>query len=133
MVLLAGGVSLGIRGMRLLRMGNVAQGTLIGKEPTGTRINNQMVYKLTFDFADSNGMRHQTSAKTHLPYTLEDEASERVLYDPGNPSYAVLFDNLPGRPEVDMLGRILPGSPRKSAMVLILPLLTLLITVLMFL
>ncbi len=132
-VLLAGGVSLGIRGMRLLRMGYVAQGTLIGKEPTGTRINNQMVYKLTFDFADSNGMRYQTSAKTHVPYTLEDEVSERVLYDPRNPSYAVLFDNLPGRPEVDMLGRILPGSPLQSAMVLILPLLTLLITLLMFL
>ncbi len=131
-VLLAGGVRLGIRGLRLLRMGNVAQGTLVGKEPTGTRINNQMVFKLTFDFADSNGMRHQASAKTHVPYTLEDEATERVLYDPSNPSYAVLFDNLPGQPEVDLLGRILPGSLLQSVKFLIFPLLTLLITLLMF-
>jgi hypothetical protein len=131
--LLAGGLRLGIRGLRLLRMGTMAQGTLIRKESTSTRINEQMVYKLTFEFADRNGTRYQTSAKTHLTENLQDEDFERVLYDPANPHYAVLFDNLPGRPEVDALGRILPGSPLRSGLVMIFPALTLLITLLMFL
>lgn len=132
-LLLVGGVRLGIRGLRLLQIGSEAQGTLIDKQPTSTRINEQMVYKLTFNFADASGMRYQTSAKTHLPYTLEDEATERVLYDPRNPHYAVLLDNLPGRPEVDMFGRILPSSLLAAGLVLVAPALALLMLGLMVL
>jgi hypothetical protein len=131
-LLLAGGLRLGIRGLRLLRSGAMAQGTLVSKQRTNTRINEQMVYKLTFDFVDATGSHYQTSAKTHRPETLEDESMERVLYDPGNPSYAVLFDNLPGQPAVDELGRILPGSLLKTGLIMILPAVTLLIVVLMF-
>ncbi len=131
-VTIFGGMRLGIRNLRLLKHGHTAQGTLIRKEPTNTRINEQIVYKLIFEFVDAGGMRQQAIAKSHQTHTLEDEETERVLYDPKNPSAAVLLDNLPGRPAVDGLGRILPGSPLTAGLVLIFPALAVLLTALMF-
>ena len=125
------GLRRGIKGLRLLRSGNMASGTLIGKQRTNARVNEQMVYKLTFEFADSQAIRYQTRVKTHIPENLEDEATERILYDPRNPNYAVLFDDLPGRPEVDQLGRILPSGLLGSGLLLFFPALTLLILALM--
>jgi hypothetical protein len=117
------GLTQGWKNLRLLRYGQVARGQLARKEPTNTRINKRMVYKLTFDFTAADGAARQAIAKSHLPGNLEDEAYEQILYDPANPTRAALVDNLPGAPDIDDLGRIyMPGGIR-GTMVLILPML----------
>ncbi|MCG3210590.1 MAG: hypothetical protein FOGNACKC_04221 [Anaerolineae bacterium] len=111
----------GFAGGQLLKHGQLTQGKLISKEPTNTRINNQMVYKLTFEFTADNGLPYQAIARSHQPAKLEDEAQERILYNPANPKNAVLVDNLPGSPEIDEFGQIYVANFGKSMLVLILP------------
>lgn len=117
----------GITGSRLLIHGNVAEGRLIRKEPTNTRINKKTVYKLTFEFTANDGQRYEAVAKNHLTYPLEDEEQEQIVYDPANPRRAVLVDNLPGDPDIDEWGHITLTKPGSSLAVLILPALTLMI------
>ena len=121
------GTKNGITGNRLLKYGKVAEGRLVNKEATGTRINERTVYKLTFEFAADDGQRYQAVAKSHLPENLEDEDLEQILYDPANPHYSVLVDNLPGAPDIDEYGGIHTGSFGKSVAVLILPVLIILV------
>lgn len=116
-------VLMGIKGNHLLKHGQVTTGKLISKEATNTRINNQTVYKLTFEFTADNGLRYETSARSHRPYNLEDEDAEQIVYDPANPHHAVLVDNLPGAPDIDEFGQIYVANPARSLVVLILPVL----------
>lgn len=111
----------GLKGSRLLKHGQLTRGKLIDKQPTNTRINNQTVYKLTFEFTAANGQRYQASANSHQPANLEDEAREQILYDPANPQHAVLVDNLPGSPEIDEFGQVYAANFTKSMATLILP------------
>ena len=98
-------------------------------------MNNQTVYKLTFEFRTDDGGVYEVVSKTHLPQLLEDEAEEQLVYDPRNPARAVMLDNLPGSPDIDELGQILPTSFSRGLLPLILPGLALLIhgTVFLFL
>jgi hypothetical protein len=123
---LYGGVSEGIKANQLLGGGRFAYGVLIGSEPTGARINERPVYRLTFEFTAHDGSSHQVVKKTHLPHPLEDEAEEPLLYDPADPAYALMLDGLPGPPRVDVDGSLLPGPLGKVLLLLILPGLTLL-------
>lgn len=122
---IAVGVRKGIKGYRLLTQGRVGMGRLISKEPTHMRVNRQTVYKLTFEFKTDDEQTCQAVAKTHLTHLLQDEAQEQLLYDPGNPTYAVLLDDLPGAPDIDELGRIQTADLRRSVHPLILPALVL--------
>jgi hypothetical protein len=115
------GVVNGIAGLRLLSRGRMTVGKLSGKEPTSTRINHQPVYKLTFDFVGDDGMPQTAVAKTHKPYRLEDEAEERLLYDPRQPDRAVLLDNLPGSPEIDPFGQLYSTNVKGAMLSLLLP------------
>lgn len=92
------GMRHGRKGARMLKNGVMTTGTLIGKERTNTKINEQPVYKLTFEFQAENLQNYQVTARTHLPQHLEDEPQERILYAPWNPNEAVVFDDLPGAP-----------------------------------
>jgi hypothetical protein len=94
------------RALHLLRLGKQARGRLVSKEPTNTKINNQMVYKLTFEYADEAGETHRMSDRTHHTHLVEDEQTERLFYNPRNPSEGKLVDLLPGRPRVDPDGSI---------------------------
>ena len=85
-----------IRHINILRIGNLAEGKFLFKEPTNVQINNQTVYALTFEFTASDNKSYQVIAKTHHFHRLEDEAFEKLVYDPGNPQNAVLLDELPG-------------------------------------
>ena len=109
-------------GTRLLKNGKVTTGRLIDKSPTNTRINDQTVYNLTFEFTAADGRRRKAFARSHKPHNLEDEALEQIVYDPRRPANAVLVDNLPGSPDIDEFGEIHTGSVAKSLLVLILPL-----------
>jgi hypothetical protein len=118
------GLLRGRRHLRLLKTGRVAHGALVDKQPTNTRVNNQRVYKLTFEFQTPEGDTIRTVAKTHQPEHLEDESSEPLLYDPVKPWRACMLDAMPGRPRVGRDGRIVLGAPTRLIAVLILPSLT---------
>jgi len=115
------GLRQGIRGNRLLRHGQVGLGRLIAKAPTNTSINDQTVYKLTFEFTAGDGQQYTAIAKSHRTRVLEDEAEEQLVYDPRNPANAVLLDSLPGEPDIDELGQIQVAHFRRSLLSLILP------------
>lgn len=114
----------GLKGVRLLRIGEHAKGVLISKEATKMEVNDKTVYKLTFEFSAIDGETYQAVAKTHVPRFLEDEEAESILYDPDYPETAVLLDNLPGRPRIDETGQITPAG-FKALIVFILPVATL--------
>ena len=111
----------GFKANRLLTHGRVALGTLIGKQPTNTRINNQTVYKLTFEFSTDTGQRYRAAAKSHQPFVLEDEPQEQLLYDPQNPKNSVLLDSLPGEPDIDEFGNIQVANMGRTMRSLVLP------------
>jgi hypothetical protein len=121
------GLKKGVKANRLLAQGKIALGALKSKEPTNIRVNERPVYKLVFEFIAADGGRYEIVSKTSLPDRLEDESEERLLYDPDNPAYAVMLDNLPGSPDIDELGRIRAGSFLRGMLPLLLPALTLLV------
>lgn len=115
------GLKNGIRANRLLANGRMGVGVLKSKVPTNTHINNQRVYKLTFEFTAEDGMSYEVVTRTHIPTLLEDEKEERLLYDPFRPSYAVMLDSLPGSPTIDERGEIQAGNWAKGSAVMIVP------------
>ncbi|MBN2532337.1 MAG: hypothetical protein JXB88_05570 [Spirochaetales bacterium] len=112
----------------LLTKGMVTQGTLKSKKPTNTSINKQRVYKLTFEFMTEDGRHFDVVSKIHETGLLEDDACERLLYDPSNPAYAIMLDNLPGSPDFDETGQIKPLPIRSTILVLIPPVMAVVIT-----
>ncbi len=119
------GIRRGLRAGRLLRFGEQTTGRLKSKTPTNTKVNDQQVYKLVFDFEGCDGARYEASAKTHRPEKLEDEQDEPLLYDPMYPSRAVMLDALPGSPRIDQSGSIRAGSPLSVASCAFIPAATL--------
>lgn len=85
----------GVKNINILKHGRLAYGKLINKEATNTKINDQTVYKLTFEFKAHDGEIYQAVAKTHRPYLLEDEENEKLFYMPKKPEDAVMVDALP--------------------------------------
>jgi len=118
------GVRGGIRRRYLLSSGELALGRLKLKEPTNTQINNQTVYKYTFEFEVTGGQVYEATAKTHRQRVLEDEDFERLVYDPRDPNDATLLDELPCRPAIDVRGNFDTegaGQILLAAMNLVLP------------
>jgi len=118
------GLRRGIKANRLLAHGKLGHGTLKDKQPTNVTVNNQRVWKLVFEFRADDGRTYETTVKTHETRLLEDDAEERLLYDPWDPNYVMMLDNLPGSPAIDEAGHLQSASPLRSLAVLILPLLT---------
>lgn len=94
MVMLLFGVRKGVRNLDLLTNGILAKAKVTHKERTNTRINNQYVYKVFFEFKTADGKMAQSSVNTHKPYLVEDEPEEMMLYKPETPEKAVLLDAL---------------------------------------
>lgn len=113
-----------LKALHLLNYGKITTGKLIGKRATNTQINKRTVYELAFQFQAEDGQTYEVKSKTHTPEILEDDPQERLLYDAGNPSYAVLFDNLPGHPRMDQNGIITEESLISAFPYLIVPFLT---------
>ena len=84
-----------VNSIRILKIGKLAYGKFLNKTPTNTKINNQTVYKLTFEFTANDGRVYEAIAKTHKYGRLEDEAEEQLVYDPDAPERAVMLDALP--------------------------------------
>ena len=89
------GTKKAVNSVRILKVGKLAYGKFMHKEPTNTRINNQTVYKLTFEFTANNGKVYEAIAKTHKYHSLLDEEQEQLVYDPDAPENAVMLDALP--------------------------------------
>ena len=94
------GVRKGLRGLRLLTHGIPAQGRFVGQTATNVQINDTPVMAMTFEFKTVDGRTARCVAKTHETRPLRDEAEEPLVYDPEDPSVAVLLDDLPGRPRI---------------------------------
>ena len=120
LVFLLFGTRSGVRRNRLLQRGMFTRGKLISVEPTNMTVNRRRVMALKFEFQDRLGQKHVAVARTSETERLEDEASEALLYDPENPSYAYLLDEVPSRPQVEMNGD-LKGRPMAGIAALILP------------
>jgi hypothetical protein len=115
------GVLTSLKAARLIERGYLADGTLRSREPTNTRINKRTVYKLFFDFTARNGQKYEAVAKTHLVENLEDEATEKLIYDPERPGDAILLDALPGSFRVGELGKLEADKPVQALLVTIVP------------
>ena len=84
-----------IKQINILKIGELTDGKFLFKHPTNTKINNQTVYELTFEFTASDGQVYKAVARTYQVYRLEDEKLEKLVYDPDMPTNAVLLDALP--------------------------------------
>ena len=115
------GVRKGLRANRLLAYGELTKGRLKSKVMTNVKVDEQRVYKLTFEFTTAEGVTSEVAAKTHQPEKLEDEAEEPLLYDPILPSNVVMLDSLPGSPRIDESGNIRTGSVCASLLSMVIP------------
>lgn len=79
----------------LVEKGTLTTGRVTRQKRTMSKINNQRVYKVFFEFALSDGTIQEAHVKTHRTDQLGDEAKEPLVYDLLNPSSAVLLDALP--------------------------------------
>lgn len=95
------GLRKGLRALRLLSRGIPAEGRLAGERPTSVKINDTPVMELCFEFKTVDGRTARCSAKTHLTRDLKDDVLEPLVYDPEDPSVAVLLDDLPGKPRIN--------------------------------
>lgn len=119
-VLLLLGMVHGWRRAQLLQNGALARGRLVASRPTNTKINNQRVHELTFEFTDAAGAARRGNVRSHHLAALTDDAEEVLLYDPAG-QRIVLWDMLPSRPELDRDGHFLPVGLGQLAKVLIAP------------
>lgn len=95
LIMLILGTKTSLKQIFILQIGELADGKFLYKEATNTKVNKQTVYALTFEFTASDNQTYQTIAKTHQYHRLEDEALEKLVYDPDQPTNAVLLDALP--------------------------------------
>ncbi len=116
----------GLKVNRLYSFSRIAKGKLASKSPTNTRINNRIVYEMTFQFTAEDGRTYSVAERTHEPELLEDEKEETLIYDPTCPSEAVMLDSLPGSPRVDGNGNYI-AADSSTWLNLILPTLVILI------
>ncbi|MBC7684917.1 MAG: hypothetical protein H7176_06765 [Bdellovibrionales bacterium] len=94
------------KNLHLLTVGRLAKGSVTGKNATGMRINDRVVYQVFFKFKDAGGNEHEACVTTHRVEALGDERTEPLLYDPANPGQAALLDTLPAA-----IRRRLTGTP----------------------
>lgn len=115
------GLRRGMHKSSLLKCGKPANARLVDKRATGAQVNKQTVWALTFEYVTDQGTTLQTVVRTHHEERLLDEATEKLVYDPGHPTRAVLLDSLPGTPGLDEMGNIRPSGTGPVVALLILP------------
>ncbi len=121
---LGSGLWEGAKAARLLRVGRLATGKLVSREFTNASVNNQPVVRLSFEFTAHDGSTAVAEAKTHATRPLEDEAEELLLYDPADPSSAVLLDSIAASPRLGPDGEYEPRPMAKVIPLLIVPILS---------
>lgn len=117
------GVKRGIVTVRLLKIGKVAKAKAVSKEPTGTVINGQRVYKVTLEFKGEDNRDYRFSENTRDPHLLEDDGEETIIYDPSHPERAKAVDTLPGGATLDERGNISIGGGAMLLRAILVPVL----------
>lgn len=84
------------RERKILIAGLPATGKLTHAEPTNMKVNEQTVYKLTYEYSTGQNKSHKFSIRSHMIRNLSEEHTENLIYDPSKPSRAVIIDTLPG-------------------------------------
>jgi preprotein translocase subunit Sss1 len=97
------------RERRIIMMGLPAQGKLVYAEPTNLRVNEQPVYKLTYEYSTGQHNIQKFSVRSHLIRNLSARHTEMLIYDPGNPGKAVVVDTLPGPVARYILSKLYPS------------------------
>lgn len=116
------GLRRSFRALRLLRNGEITEGELIAKERTNITVNKQPVYRMVFKYRDAQGNEYTRKERTHMPYSLQDQKREKLLYLRSKPSYSIMLDSLPGVVKIDEDGRVKPFSARNAFLLMICPL-----------
>lgn len=93
-IIAAIGIRKSLKAIYLLRVGEVALAKLVKKQETSAMVNNQIVYKMHFQFTANDKQKYTTICKTYKTYWLEDDELERLVYDPNNPQNALMLDSL---------------------------------------
>lgn len=96
-VLMFVGLHRNLKALQLLQYGIITTGKLEGSEYTNTRINNVPEIKYVFSF-QADGKSYQVSGKTHEHQLIQSQ--ERVIYNPDNPDFAIVYDLIPSIPEL---------------------------------
>ncbi|KAA3610588.1 MAG: DUF3592 domain-containing protein [Calditrichaeota bacterium] len=112
----------------LLKNGKPALGTLIKKGISNITVNEVPLERLTFEFTTETMKRIKITEDTANPQKLEDEAQERLLYNPENPQHAKLIDSLPGDAVLNSSGKFERDKDANLLMnivVLVIPVVTL--------
>lgn len=94
-----------IKALQLLINGTFTRGKMLSYEPTNTSINDQTVYAYKFEFHASN-KTYIAECKTHLTERVEDEETEKVLYDKADPKFNLVYDAMGAAPKIDRFGKI---------------------------
>ena len=97
------------RERKILIAGRPAIGKLIHAEPTNMKVNEQTVYKLTYEYSTGSNKSQKFSVRSHMIRNLSEEHTENIVYDPGKPSRAVIVDTLPG-PVARYVTKFLPEA-----------------------
>ncbi|MFN0203313.1 MAG: hypothetical protein ACKVTZ_17430 [Bacteroidia bacterium] len=112
------GVLQNLKALQLLQYGVFTTGTLKQRDYTNTKINNVPVIKFTFEFRVNN-LPYEVIGKTH-EHNLLTEQTERIIYNPENPKFSILYDLIPNAPKLIDNSQLEP-VPAYRAYLLILP------------
>jgi hypothetical protein len=94
-----------IKALQLLINGTFTRGKMLSYEATNSIINDQTVYAYKFEFHASN-KTHIAECKTHLTERVEDEETEKILYDRADPRFNLVYDAMGAAPKIDGFGKI---------------------------
>lgn len=133
-IILIYNIRVSLNWMKLLENGIVGYGKLeedkdlagISQLPGIFRGKNESVqfYPLVFRYQGLNRLTYKVKIVTTEPELLQDEELEQLIYDPNNPSNAVLLDAIPGGIVVDSDGNICPNNISVAFYFLVIPLAT---------
>jgi hypothetical protein len=82
----------GLRQVRLLRNGEVADARILSQRPTNVQVNGTPVMEFSYEIRTSMGETFNGSAKALPSKRIGDEESEPALYLPSKPSRSTLVD-----------------------------------------
>jgi hypothetical protein len=94
-----------LKALKLLRIGTFTRGKMLSYEATNKMINDETVYAYKFEFHANNKM-YIAECETHLTERVEDEETEKVLYDKIDPTFNLVYDAMGAAPNIDRSGRI---------------------------
>lgn len=89
------GVRKNIKYIRILSIGRVTFGVFSHMETTGASVNKQPVFRMFFNYVTHDNVSAQAYGETYQIYKLQDEQIEPLVYNPSNPSEAIMIDALP--------------------------------------